>query len=133
MKTLNGKNYHTKDAILKTIRSICIESLGDVASYCDWVIEYGGPDKLVIEGVNLGISHAIDSVIATDEPYMNTEQLIILMRSTLHYNVDFNVRKLMEGCKDDIDIDIMIFLENEGILICIEEIKELDHYYKVKI
>ena len=55
------------------------------------------------------------------------------MRSILHYNVDFNVRKLMEGCKDDIDIDVMIFLENEGILICIEEIKELDHYYKVKL
>lgn len=130
MKTLNGKNYYSKKEILKTLRSICIDDINDVSSYCDWVIAYEGPADFVLEGLNLGISLAIDSIIATRETYFNKGQLLKLMRETLHYNVDFNVRKLMEGCKDDVDIDVMIFMENEGILICIEEIKELDHYYK---
>ena len=133
MKTLNGKNYYSKKEILKTLRSICIDDVNDVASYCDWILTYEGPADFILDGLNLGISLAIDSIIATGETYFNKDQLLKLMRETLHHNVDFNVRKLMEGCKNDVDIDVMIFLENEGILICIEEIKEVDHYYKVKI
>ena len=133
MKTLNGKNYYSKKEILKTLRSICIDDVNDVASYCDWILTYEGPADLILDGLNLGISLAIDSIIATGETFFNKDQLLKLMRETLHHNVDFNVRKLMEGCKNDVDIDVMIFLENEGILICIDEIKEVDHYYKVKI
>lgn len=132
MKTLNGKNYYSKQEILKTLRSICIDDINDIASYCDWILVYEGPADFIIEGLNRGISLAIDSLIATNETYMNKEQLIKLMRETLHHSVDFNVRKLIEGYDDSVDLNIMIFLENEGILICIEEIKELDHYYKVK-
>jgi hypothetical protein len=132
MKILNGKKYYSKQEIIKTLHAICIDDVNDVASYCEWVLAYEGPADIIIEGINLGISLALDSVNATDEVSMNEKQLILLMRETLHHNVDFNVRTLMESDGDDLDINVMLCLENEGILICIDEIKELDHYYRVQ-
>ena len=133
MKILNGKKYYSKKEIVKTLRSICIDDVNDVASYCDWVLAYEGPADVIIEGVNLGISLAIDSVDATNETYMNEDQLVVLMRETLHHNVDFDVRSFMEEEDNGVlDINTMLHLENEGILICIDEIKELDHYYRVQ-
>lgn len=125
MKRLNGKNYYSQKEINEKLRLIYIDDMNDVATYCDWVVVYDGPGEEVINGIARGITRGARAIKNTKEPYLTFIQLRNLLYELMHGNFDFDIRKFVEGCCDKSDFGWRYFLENEGIAICLSEIREL--------
>ena len=126
MKRLNGKNYYSQKEIHEKLRLIYIDDMNDVAAYCDWVVVYDGLGQDVINGICHGITRAARAIKDTKESYLTFIQIRNLLRELMHINFDFDIRKFVEGCRDEYDFGWRYFLENEGIAICLSEIRELD-------
>ena len=127
MKQLNGKNYYSQKEIHEKLRTIYIDDMNDVATYCEWVVVYNGEGLPVIQGLCHGITMAARAIKNTNESYLTFTQLRNLLRDLMHGNFEFDIRNFADGCHDKLDFGWQYFLENEGIAICLSEIRELNH------
>ena len=129
MKRLNGKIYHSQEEIYKKLRTIYLDDMIDVATYCEWVVVYEGLAKPVIEGLCRGITNAARAIKNTEESHLSFVQLKNTLRECMHGNFDFDIREFLETCNNsDPDLGWRRFLENEGIAICLTYLRELDNY-----
>ena len=126
MKHLNGKNYYSQKEIHEKLRLIYIDDMNDVATYCDWVVVYEGEGLPVIQGLCRGITRAARAIKNNNEPYFTFIQLRNLLHELMHGNFEFDIKKFAQGCHEEKDLGWKYFLENEGIAICLSEIRELD-------
>lgn len=127
MKRLNGKNYFSQKEIHDKLRTIYIDDMNDIATYCDWVVVYTGEAHPVIEGVCHGITRAAKAIKNTNESYLTFLQLRNLLHELMHGNFEFDIRKFVDGCRDAPDFGWRYFLENEGIAISLSELRELNN------
>ena len=130
MKRLNGKNYYSQKEIHEKLRTIYLDDMNDVATYCDWIVVYNGLAQPVLEGLSKGITTAARVIKDTKEPYLTFDQLRNLLRELMHGDFEFDIKKFVEGCRDAPDLGWSRFLENEGVAICLSEIRELDYNHR---
>ena len=126
MKQLNGKNYYSQKEIHEKLRTIYIDDMNDVSHYCEWIVVYEGEGLPVIQGICRGITNAARAIKNTNESYFTCTQLRNLLYELMYGNFEFDIRKFVEGVHDEKDLGWRYFLENEGIAICVSEIRGLD-------
>jgi hypothetical protein len=126
MKRINGKNYFSQKEIHEKLRTIYIDDMNDVATYCEWIVVYEGEGLPVIQGICHGITMTARAIKNTKESHLTFSQLRNLLRELMHGNVEIDIHHLTEGCHDRSEHGWKQFLENEGIAICLSEIRDLE-------
>ena len=126
MKRLNGKIYHSQKEIHKKLRTIYLDDMNDVATYCDWVVVYDGLAQPILEGLCRGITTAARAIKNTQEPYLTFTQLRTLLRELMHGDFEFDIRNFVNGNHAEPDYGWRRFLEYEGMAICLTEIRDLE-------